>query len=621
MSGLFGKILRVDLSRSVVAEEAIPKDWVRPFMGGRGLAMRYLVEEIERGVDPLGPDNLLIFMTGPLTGTSSPSSGRYNVAGKSPLTGTLGWANSGGYWGPAFKANGFDGVIFKGISPRPVYLLLEDGRVELKSAEHLWGKNVSETTRMIQEEVGEEFEVVSIGVAGENLVRFACPINTWHRAPGRCGFGAVMGAKRLKAIAAKGTKETPIADPVTFMNVAKKNYEFLEDSFMKATLETYGTAMVLDMVNVRGFFPTKNFQTGVYPSPEKINSETLNDIVLVDRKACFACTIKCGRVSEIRKGKYAGLKGEGPEYETIATFGGMCFIDDIEAVTVAHNLCDDYGLDTISCGNTIGFAMECYEKGAITKADTGGLELKFGNAEAALQMIHKIAKRDGIGDLLAEGTRKAAQKLGKGTDGYAMNVKGLELPGYDPRGAKLLGLSYATSSRGACHMASMAFLPSALDFPLMIVEESGIQDPLVENPAEVALVKSLEDAMALFDSSGACKFMGLSLSHEEWVSLIAAVTGWDFTFEEFKKTGERVYNLERVFHVREGLTRADDSLPRRFVEEPMPEGPARGVIFDPAKFDMLLDAYYELRGWDKTGKPTPDKLREHDPQDKLGGQC
>ena len=607
MSGLWGKILRVDLARSEIKEEDIPEDWARKFLGGRGLGTRYLIEDVKKGVDPLGPENELIFMTGPLTGTASPSAGRYTVVGKSPLTGTWGEANSGGYWGMSFKGNGIDGNIFQGIASKPVYLVIDEGKAELRDAEHIWGKNVWETTRIIKEDLGEEFEVACIGIAGEKMVRYACIINDNHRAAGRCGMGAVMGSKRLKAIAVRGTKETPIANKEAFVQVAQKNYELLADSFLKIGMETYGTSMVLDMVNARGFFPTRNFQTGVCPHADKINSQSHVDNLLVERKACFACPIKCVRVSEIKTGPYTGFKGEGPEYETVASFGGMCAIDNLEAITMAHNLCDDYGLDTISTGNTIGFIMECYEKGILTKSEIDGLEANFGNDEAAIELVHKIGKRDGIGDLLAEGVKRISQELGRGTEKFAMHVKGLELPGYEPRGAKLLGLSYATASRGGCHVMSMTQVPSSMDMPVLIIEDSKIEEPFMENIEEVHVVKELEDASCIFDCSGACKFMGLSMSYEEWINLIANVTGLEFTFDDYKKVGERIYNLERVFHVREGITVADDTLPKRCLEEPLPEGPAEGQV---NKLDVLLDAYYKLRGWDKNGNPTPEKLKE-----------
>jgi len=608
MFGYMGQILRVDLTNGKVSEEALKEDDCKMFLGGSGLATKYLFDEVSKGTDPLGPDNKLIFMTGPLTGTESPSAGRYCVVTKSPLTGLWGEGNSGGSWGVYLKNSGFDGIIFEGISPKPVYLVIDDGKVELIDARHLWGKGVSETYRLIREELGEDFNVACIGIAGENLVRYAGIFNDVHRPAGRCGVGTVMGSKRLKAVAARGTQEIKIANKDAFSQISKRNYDLVNESLLKITLETYGTAMVTDLVNVRGGFPTRNWQTGVVPDIDKISGITLESTLLVDRKHCYACPISCGRVSVVKSGPYA-CKGEGPEFETIGAFGAMCALENLEAVTLAHNLCDDYGLDVISTGSTIAFAIECYEKGILTKADTDGLELKFGEADVVLGLIHKIAKREGIGDLLAEGTKRVAAKLNKGAERFAMNVKGLELPAYDPRAAKICGLAFVTANRGGDHITAYVEGPAFTDIPFLCVEESKIEDVLVENPAEGKVVKDLEDALTVFDCVGTCKFMGMALATEDWVDMIGNCVGWDFGVSDFRKAGERVYNLARAFNVREGLTRADDTLPKRLLEEPLPEGPAEGHKVE--KLDQMLDAYYEFRGWDKkTGKPTTERLKE-----------
>ncbi len=610
MSGLWGKILRVNLATSDISEEAIPEDWIEKFYGGRGLAARYLLEEVPKGADPLGPENKLIFMTGPLTGTPSPSAGRYTVVSKSPLTGIFGESNAGGYWAPSMKGNGFDGIIFEDISPDPVYLVMDEGEIELRDAEHLWGKNVWETTEILHDEVGEDFEVSCIGVAGENLVKYAAILNNDHRAAGRCGMGTVMGSKRLKAIVVRGTKVTPIGDKEAFTESEAKHYELLNDSFIKIAMEGYGTSMALDIMNIRGCLPVKNWQETYMDQEdvEKIGGIALAEKILIDRKACYACPIKCGRVVEIKNEKFpfTGV-GEGPEYETLAAFGAMALIKDVEAVACMHNLCDDNGLDTISCGGTIAFAMECYEKGILTKADTDGLELTWGNIDVTFELIPKIAKREGFGDMLAEGTRIMSQKLGQGSEKFAMNVKGLELPGYEGRAAKIMGLAYATGSRGGCHVMSCAHLPTMMDVPFLVIKDSTIVDPMKADPDEVHILKEMEDACSVFDSSGACKFMGNASSYEEWIQAIKNVTGRPFDFEEYEKLGERSYTLERVFNVREGITRADDTLPPRLLEEPIPGGPAEGEV---AVVDPLLDRYYELRGWDNNGIPTPEKLKE-----------
>jgi aldehyde:ferredoxin oxidoreductase len=608
MFGLMGKILRVDLAKKSIQQEEIPEDMARKFLGGRGLATKYLFDELKPGTDPLGPENKLIFMSGLLTGTPSPSASRYSIVTKSPLTGIWAQSSSGGRWGVDLKHSGFDGIIFEGVSEKPVYLVIDNEEAELRDATQLWGKNVSETTQLLKDTLDDTFNVAAIGLAGENLVSYAAVMNDLHRAAGRCGVGTVMGSKRLKAIAVRGSKKIEIAQEKAFQEVAGKQFELLNESILGAGLEAYGTTLVLDMVNVCGGLPTRNWQTGVCSFAEEINGESLSEKVLVSPVGCFSCPIKCGRNSEIRRGPYEGQKGEGPEYETVGTFGAMCDISDLEAITMAHYLCNDYGLDAISCGNTIAFTMECFERGILTKEDSDGLEIAFGNADTMIKLVHKIAKREGIGNLLAEGTRQMARRLGRGSERFAMNVKGLELPAYDSRGAKITGLAFATANRGGDHITAYVQAPTYLAAPFLVIEESEIQDPLKENPEEAKVVKELEDALTVFDAAGCCKFMGMALDADEWSAIVATLTGWDFGVEEFRKTGERIYNLERAFNIREGITRDDDTLPKRLLEEPLPEGPAEGQVNN---LEILLDPYYEFRGWDKaTGKPTPEKLRE-----------
>ncbi|MFX1308701.1 MAG: aldehyde ferredoxin oxidoreductase family protein [Promethearchaeota archaeon] len=607
-----GKILRVDLTNGTISEEFPDEETLKFYLGGAGLATKYLLEEVPKGIDPLGPENKLIFMTGPLTGTPSPSTGRYCVVAKSPLTGIWGEANSAGFWGRDLKRSGFDGVIFEGISPKPVYLVTEDGKAELKDASHLWGKNTSDTTRLIKEELGDKFNVACIGIGGENLVKYAAVMNdcekpNYGRAAGRCGMGTVMGSKKVKAIAAKGDAKIEVANPEEYKTEAKQRYDWVNQSLLKMTLEVFGTATMVDLVGVKGGLPTRNFQTGVFPNMDAINGTAINEKILTGRKPCFACPIACGRIAEIKEGKYKS-SGEGPEYESIGALGTMCGVDNLEAITMAHFLCNEYGLDVISAGGSIAFAMECYEKGILTKEDTNGLEFNFGNADLVVDMIHKISKREGIGELIAEGSRNMANKLGKDSIKFAMQVKGLELPAYDSRAAKISGLAYATANRGGCHITGFIEGPAFLSMPFMIVEDAMVDDILNENPRDTKVVKEFEDAFGVFDSIGGCKFMGMVLSSEDWASLIEKLLGYKFTVEDFAKAGERLYNLARVYNIREGITRADDTLPARFLEEPMPEGPAKGHV---VSLDPLLDAYYDYRGWDKeTGKPTQEKLKE-----------
>jgi len=607
--GGHGKILRVDLSASKVSSEEIPQSLFDKFLTGAGLATHYLCHEVPKGADPLGPENELVLMTGALTGARAPSTGRFNWVFKSPLTGIWAQSNSAGFWGVDFKKTGFDGIVFQGISAKPVYLVVEEGKAELRDAGHLWGKSVSETTKLIKKELGQKFHVDCIGIAGENQVRYASIMNDLHRAAGRCGGGAVMGSKRLKAIAVHGRKSVKLANPTAFSQVAKKQFELLDQHMFKVALESFGTNVVIDMVNVRGGFPTRNWQTGVFPQIEEINAEALSEKVLVETKGCFACPLNCGRRSEIRKGKYKGTRGEGPEYESVGTLGGQCQVTDMEAITKAHYLCDDYGLDTISTGSSIAFAMECYEKGILTKSDTDGLELKFGDSGMVIELVHKIAKREGVGALLAEGTRRMSQKLGRETEKFAMHVKGLELPAYDSRAVQITGLAYAVANRGGDHITAYIQGPTFLDIPFLCVPDSQIKDVNVADPGEVHVLVDLENVMTALDTLGACKFMGFCVAAEEWIELVEHCLGRRFTYDDLVEVGERAYNLARVFNVREGVTRADDTLPPRLLEEPLPEGPAAGKVNE--NLPAMLDRYYELRGWDKaTGKPTPEKLRE-----------
>jgi aldehyde:ferredoxin oxidoreductase len=606
MSGFMGKVLRVNLTEGSTVEEPLPQEEARALLGGNGLATKYLFDELSPGVDPLGPENKLIYMTGPLTGTISPSSGRFSAVAKSPLTGLWGSSNSGGRFGLDLKRSGYDGVIIEGESTEPVSLIINDGSAELVSAEHLWGLGVTETTKKLKAEYGKKLNVSCIGQAGENQVLYAAIMNDIHRALGRCGLGAVMGAKNLKAIVAGGRRSIEVADKEAFTQAAKAASDFVNESMLKMTLEVYGTDMVLDLVNIKGGLPTRNWQSGSCTYADDINGPAINDKVLIGRKACFACPIACGRLSEVKSGKYQ-CKGEGPEYESVGAFGPMCDVSDLEAITYAHILCNEYGLDTVSAGSTIAFAMECFEKGILSTSDFGGKELKFGDADAMIEIIHQVAKREGLGDLLAEGTRSVAQKVGIGAEQFAMNVKGLELPAYDCRATKITGLGFVTSNRGGDHITAYVQGPTFLDIPFLIVDESAIDDPLVENPSEAKVVKDLEDALTVFDSVGACKFMGMALMAEDVVPVIAGVTGWDFSVEEFRNSGERIFNLARLFNVREGLTRQDDTLPGRLLNEPLSDGPAAGLVVD---LEPLLDAYYEFRGWDNAGRPTLKKLEK-----------
>ena len=611
--GFMGKILRVNLTDGEISEENIREEWAEKFIGGAGLATRYLYDEVPEGADPLGKENRLIFMAGPLAGTASPSASRYSVVAKSPLTGIWGHGNSGGTFGPTLKRSGFDGIIFEGISPEPVYLKIEDGKAEFRDARDLWGKTVPETEDLIRRASDQRMTIASIGPAGENLVRYAAIMNNKHRAAGRCGLGAVMGSKRLKAIACAGKASISLASQESFRETAKRQMELLDESMLKIGFEAFGTNMVSDMVNAKGGYPTRNWQRGVFEQIEEVNGQALTDKVFNKGVNCFACPIACGRGTEIKEGPWKGHTGEGPEYETANTLGAMCDVSDMNAITMANYLCNEYGLDTITAGSTIAFSMECYEKGILTKERTGGIALQFGNAGLVVELIEKIARREGVGDLLAEGTKAMSEKLGQGSEHFAIHVKGLELPAYDPRAAKITGLGYVTANRGGDHITGYVQGPTFIDAPFLLIDDSNIGDPFVANPKEAKVLMDLENALTMFDAMGGCKFMGLLLTAQDYLDLLNTATGWDMDVDEFRKSGERIYNLIRMFCVREGIDRAADTLPKRLMEDPLPEGPAKGMVIDKETLEMLKDAYYEYRGWDReTGKPTDEKLKDLD---------
>jgi aldehyde:ferredoxin oxidoreductase len=453
--------------------------------------------------------------------------------------------------------------------------------------------------------------IASIGPGGENLVRYAAIMNNKHRAAGRCGLGAVMGSKRLKAIACAGKAPIGIAQQDKFRETAKRQMELLDESMLKIGFEAFGTNMVSDMVNAKGGYPTRNWQQGVFDEIESVNGEALTEKVFEKGVNCFACPVACGRGTEIKEGKWQGHKGEGPEYESANTLGAMCGVSDINAITMANYLCNEYGLDTVSTGSTIAFAMECFEKGILPPEQTEGLEIQFGDPDLVVDLVRKIAGREGVGDLLAEGTRVMSERLDQGSDHFAMHVKGLELPAYDPRAAKITGLGFVTANRGGDHITGYVQGPTFIDTPFLLVDNSQIEDPFVANPDEAQVLVDLENALTMFDAMGGCKFMGLLLTAQDYLELLNSATGWSMDVDAFRQTGERIYNLIRSYCVKEGIDREADILPKRLMEDPLPEGPAQGMVIEKETLEMLKDAYYDFRGWDgKTGKPTPVKLEQ-----------
>ncbi|HHX27197.1 MAG TPA: aldehyde ferredoxin oxidoreductase family protein [Firmicutes bacterium] len=594
MYGWIGKLARIDLTKkSVVVEDLDPK-MAEEYIGARGLGTKILCKEVKPGTDPFSPDNKLIFATGPLTGTGAISSGRYNVITKSPLTGYIAASNSGGYFPAEIKYAGFDAFIFEGKADEPVYVWVNNGKVEIRCAKHVWGKDTSETTDILVAETDPDAKVACIGPAGENQVLFSCVINDKGRAAGRSGVGAVMGSKNLKAVVVRGTGDVKISDMKAFREAMAASFKKIrEHPVTSQGLPTYGTPVLVNVVNQHGAFPTRNFQTGVFDRAEKISGETLSETLLVRKRACFACPIACGRPTAVTTEKYAG-KGEGPEYEVIWAFGATCDIDDLEAITKANYICNELGIDPITMGSTLACAMELYEKGYIPK-DATDIPLRFGDADLLIEAVRKTAYKEGIGELLAKGSYRLAEEFGHPE--LSMSTKKQEYPAYDPRGSKGIGLNYATSNRGGCHVRGYTISPEMLGVPEKL-------DPLSkENKA--FWVKAFQDVTALVDSSGMCLFTTFALGAPDVASMLEPATGIPFSTEKALLAGERIWNLERLYNMREGLTKDDDNLVPRLVEEGMPEGPAAGQVVE---LDEMLAEYYALRGWSDKGEPTPETL-------------
>jgi len=594
MHAYAGTILRVDLTRQRIRREPIDPETARRFIGGRGLASKLLYDEINPRLDPLGPANKLILATGPLTGTSAVCGGRFMAVTKGPLTGAIACSNAGGNFGPELKFAGYDMIVLEGAAKRPTILVIDDETVELRPAGKLWGKNTHQTEDLLHEQLGEDFKCVSIGPAGERLVRFACIVNDKNRAAGRSGVGAVMGAKKLKAVAVRGTGGVSPADPAAFRAACLDALAKLKAGPVTGEgLPRYGTASLVNVINEHGLFPTRNFQQGQFESAEAISGETIAARILLRPRACVACPIACGRVTAVRDGKYAGT-GEGPEYETIWALGANVGVSDLAAATKANYICNELGMDTISAGVTIACAMELFEKGAISQKQAG-CKLTFGNAAALVDLMTKIGYRRGFGDVLAEGAARVARKFGQ--PGLFMGVKGQEFPAYDPRGAVGMGLQYATSNRGACHVRGYMIAPEILGIPTKM-------DPYTPKD-KAAMDIAFQNTVAALDSSGLCLFITFTIGAAELLAMLTSATGFDYDMDELLAAGERIWNLERLFNLRAGFTHKDDTLPKRMLREPMPAGPAKGQT---VPLEKMLPEYYRLRGWDAQGRPTRKKL-------------
>ena len=601
MTGFIGRVLRVDLDEGKLSVEDLDHDRALDFIGGRGYAAKLLYDELKPGVDPLSPANKLVFATGPLTGTEAPTSGRFCLSSKSPLTNTVFDAQSGGFFGPALKRAGFDLILVEGASDRPVYLEVKDGEAKLHDASELWGRLTSEVDAFLREKHPGS-RVACIGPAGENLVRMACVVNDRHRAAGRGGLGAVMGSKRLKAVVASGRHEIKVANPHAFKREVERARQVLKGHPLTGDgLGRYGTAILVHLVNKVGALPVRNFQSSYFPDAELVSGEYMKERVVVGRRACYACPIACGRVTKLTSPPYGPLETEGPEFETIWAFGPNCGVSDIEAVAYLGDLCNKLGLDTISMGATVALAIELAQRGLLKPEE--GLELRWGDPELVIKLVEETAWRRGLGNLLAEGSARLASMVGGGAEELAMHVKGLELPAYDPRAAKGMALAYATSNRGGCHLRAYVVMSELFSLPRYVDPSS------YEGKAE--LVKRLQDIYAVVDSLILCKFTSLAffttLNYEPtlYSRLLATATGMYVDDEELLRIGERIFNVERLFNLREGFTRSDDKLPARLLKEPLPDGPSRGQVVD---LERLLDEYYMARGWDYLGRPSEKKL-------------
>jgi aldehyde:ferredoxin oxidoreductase len=618
MFGYAGKILRVDLTAEKTSVEELSAYDAKKYLGGRGLAAKILFKELKKDIDPLGPENKLIIASGPLTGTGVPGTTRFGVYAKSPLTGIWGESSAAGWFSPEIKAAGFDLIIFEGASSRPVYIWIHDGEVEIRDASHLWGKFTLDAEKVIREELQEpDAQMITIGPAGEKLVRMANVLHKGHRAAGRTGMGAVMGSKKLKAVAVRGTRKIKFADEDKLKLLIKNILSRFRDLKDPQNLGRYGTARLSPILNEAGLLPTKNFQDGVFEGAEKISGEEMARTILNKRLFCPGCPIGCMRVVEVKTGPFSPVTPDygGPEYETVAALGSNCFNDNLESIAKANMICNMYGIDTISTGVAISFAMECYEKGILTLEDTDGIELTWGNAKAIVLMAEKIGKREGLGNLLAEGVKRAAEKIGCKAEEFAMHVKGLEIPMHEPRGKKGIGLSYATSNRGACHLQSLhdPYFEQPNAAP-----EAGITEKVnhysTSRTKVEYVIRSENTWGTLSDSLIICKFTFMYwpfVKLSDMPEIIKAVTGWDISVKDLMVTGERIFNLCRAFNVREGITRKDDVLPRKFEELPITGGAAKGQTLSRIVLSKMLDDYYDIRGWNKeTGIPTRNKLQE-----------
>ncbi len=603
MNGYAGRVLHVDLTTGKTKVEPLNEELARKYIGGIGLGIRLLIDHSKPGVDPFSPENPLILTTGPLSGTMWPTGGNgHAFVSKSPQSFGVGESKSHGSFGAELKRAGYDAVIFTGRAEKPVYAWIDDDSVQLVDAQHLWGKSPAETEDMIKEELGDFYiRVAAIGVAGEKLVRIACIINEKTRAAGRTGMGAVMGSKNLKAIALRGTKDVTVAKPDEFKEFVKEFHERMKGPATKK-YRTLGTPLNVLVHNSLSCMPTRNYNNSFFEGAEKVSGEYLNERFVAKIIGCSSCAMRCEHVCVVPEGPYKGTMTR-MEYEPLWAMGPYCGVDRLDAIIKGMDICNYYGIDAISAGVIVGFAMDCYEQGILTKEQMDGIDAKFGNHEALVALLHKIGKREGIGDILAEGVKIAGEKIGKGAEKLAQHIKGVEVTGYDLRALKTAALGFAVSFRGADHNRHGAYG----------FDVKGKVDRLKAEKGRGKLVKDMEDMYTVIDSLIVCKFSRGTYyeGFQDLAKVYSLVTGFETSAEEMRRSGERINNVARLFNIREGFGRKDDTLPYKVMNLPIPdEGPSKGSYVTQAELDLLLDDYYEVRGWTKEGIPTIKKLKE-----------
>ena len=606
MKGYNGDILEVNLTTGAVGQFTVEREVLRRFIGGGGVAANLFLNRVSPDVDPLSGGNVLFLMNGPLTGTNLPGAARFTACFKSPLTGIWGETNCGGNFGVELRFAGYDGIAIEGVSDKPVYLLIEDKRVEIRDASDIWGKDIYEVTDLLKKRVGggREVKVLAIGQAGENLVRYAAIINDKRSVLGRCGGGAVMGSKKLKAIVVRGTGKVEAAEAEEFEKRRKEILEKIKTSENTQKTRAYGTAGGMVAGARSGDLPIKNWALGENLAlASKISGQALAEKFLVRAIACHGCPVACKRVVSVKEGPYKVEEGPGPEYETLASFGSMLMIDDLAGLIKINEACNRYGVDTISCGCTIAFAIDCFENGIIGGGDTGGIALKWGNVDAVLEMVERIARREGFGDVLAQGSRRAAQMIGGNAVDYAIESKGLEVPMHDPRAGHGLGLAYATSIRGACHNQHLVLAVEAdgTCYP-EIGLPGGYEAKTSEGKAKMTMI--CENLGMVVNSAIICQFVMGSLSLGDLLDVLRTTTGFDYNLKEMMECGERIWLLKRGLGNLMGVSAADDRLPQRMLT-PTKEGGAAGSVPD---MGLMLKEYYRLRSLDAGGRPTRDKL-------------